>query len=343
MPEGRIRWGLLSTARINKRVIPAIRASRRSELLAVASRCRERAKRCAEEWNIPRAYGSYEDLLADRDVDAVHISLPNSYHAEWSIKAAQSGKHILCEKPLALTPGDVDRMADAAQRNGVVLQEAAMYRYHPQTLRVQELVAEGAIGDLRLVRGVFTTTLAAQRDIRLEPDLGGGCLWDLGSYPVSFALAMLGAEPVQVAAWQVLGDSGVDLTFMGQMRFSVGTLAQFSCSFQAAPHWEADLVGSRGTIHLDFPWTHEKDETSHVRILRARGTSGAAFGDSKAHLEMEMLTYEDVDAYQCEVDAMVVSILDGDQPIMSLADSRSNIATLVALHESARESRLVTL
>jgi predicted dehydrogenase len=218
-----------------------------------------------------------------------------------------------------------------------------MYRYHPQTRKLRELVREGAIGDLRLVRGVFTTTLTAQRDIRLEPDLGGGCLWDLGSYPVSFALAIVGEKPVQVAGWRVLGDSGVDLTFMGQMRFATGTLAQFGCSFQSAPHWEADLVGSRGTIHLDYPWTHEKDETTHVRILRAKGTGDATYGDSQAHLERDVLTYEQINAYQCEVDAMVASILDGDQPVVSLADSRRYVATIVALHKSAREGRMVTL
>ena len=343
MPEGRIRWGLLSTARINARLIPAIRASRRSELLAVASRSEARARRCAEEWSIPRAYGSYEDLLADPDVDVVHVSVPNSFHSAWTIRAAESGKHILCEKPLALASEDVDRMADAARRSGVVLQEAAMYRYHPQTIKVQDLVARGAIGEVRLVRGVFTVTLVAQSDIRLEPDLGGGSLWDLGGYPVSFIRAMVGAEPVEVAGWQVLGHSGVDLTFVGQMRFATGTLGQFSCSFQGAPHWEAELIGSRGMIQLDFPWAHEKDEPSHVHILRVGGASEAAFGDSRAHFAAEALTYEGIDAYQCEVDAIVASILDGAPPVVSLADSRGNIATLVSLDRSSREGRAVTL
>ena len=343
MAERRVRWGLLSTARINARFIPAIHASKRSELLAIASRSKEKAAQNARAWSIPRAYGSYEGLLADPDIDAVHVSLPNSYHAAWTIKAAKSGKHVLCEKPLALTPEDADRMAAAAHRNGIVLQEAAMFRYHPQTLKVQEIVAGGGIGELRLVRGVLTTTTTAQHDIRLQPELGGGCLWDLGSYPVSFIRAVVGAEPVEVVGWQVLGDTGVDLTFAGQMRFATGALGQFSCSFQGAPHWEAELIGTHGMILLNFPWTHATGVASHVRVLRAGASTDAAFGDSKGHLEEETLVYQGIDAYQCEVDAMVASILDGARPVLSLADSRGNIATLVSLYQSAREGTAVGL
>lgn len=346
MAEKRVRWGLLSTAWINERLIPVIRESKRSELLAVASRGIEKAERYAREWDIPRAYGYYEDLLADPDIDVVYIPLPNSLHAEWSIKSAEAGKHLLCEKPLALTPEEVDRMAVAARRNGVILQEAAMYRFHPHTLKVQKLIAQGAIGDVRLIRGVFTTTLDKKRFwIRLEPSLGGGSLWDLGSYPVSFIRAVLGEEPVEVGGWQVLADSGVDLSFIGQMRFATGALAQFNCSFETAPHSEAEVIGSQGMIHLDHPWQHDVGKPSHVRILSMDRavTDTEALRDSTAHLVAETLTDEDHNAYQCEVDAMVASILDGDSPIISPADSRGNIATLVALYKSAREGELAAL
>ena len=343
MIEQRVRWGLLSTARINERLIPAIRQSDRSELIAVASRSQEKAKDYASKRNIPRAYGRYEDFLADADIDAVYISLPNAHHAEWSIKCADAGKHILCEKPIALTPEDVDRMADAAENNGVTLQEAAMYRFHPQTGKLIEMVAQGAIGDLRVIQGNFGFTLANRPDIRLNPSLGGGSLWDIGSYPVSFARAIMRAEPVEVIGWQVLGDDEVDLTFCGQMRFSVGTLAQFSSSFQTMPHSEAELIGSQGTIHLDLPWLNLLGETAHVRILRGGSTETDTFGDSRDDLAAETLTYENCQAYFNEVEAMVATILDGAPPTISLEDSRGNIATLVALYRSARENKMVKL
>lgn len=342
MTEKRLRWGLLSTARINERLIPAIRKLERSELLAVASRDKKKAEQYAGEWTIPRAYDSYEALLADPDIDVVYIPLPNSYHAEWSIKSAEAGKHILCEKPLALTPEEVDRMADAAERNGVLLQEAAMYRFHPQTLQVRDLIAQGVIGELRLIRAIFSVVLGKTRDIRFEPDLGGGSLWDLGSYPVSFSRAMVRAEPDEVFGWQVSDESGVDLTFMGQMRFPGDTLAQFSCSFRAVPNFEAELIGTRGLIHLSLPWLNRLGETAQVRILRAESGARETFGDSRDHLREEILSYEKVDAYQHEVDAMVGSILDGSDPIISLSESRGNVATLVALYTSARENRPVS-
>jgi predicted dehydrogenase len=209
MSQRSVRWGLLSTARINERLIPVLRGSARSELLGVASSGGpEKAARYASEWNIPRAYGSYEALLADPEVDAVYISLPNALHRPWVVKTAEAGKHILCEKPLALTATDVDVMAEAARRNGVVLQEAVMMRYHPQTLHVQQRVAAGAIGEVRLIRGVFTFTLARPGDIRLDPALGGGSIWDVGSYPVNFMRTMLRANPVEVHGWQISGEGG---------------------------------------------------------------------------------------------------------------------------------------
>lgn len=345
MSQRVIRWGLVSTARINERLIPAIRGAARCELLAVASSGgQEKAARYASEWNIPRAYGSYEALLADPEVDAVYISLPNALHTSWVVKSAEAGKHILCEKPLTLTATDVDQMAEAARHNRVVLQEAVMMRYHPQTLQLQQRVAEGAIGDVRLIRGIFTFTLARPGDIRLDPALGGGSIWDLGSYPVSFMRAMLRVNPVEVQGWQVSGEGGVDLSFAGQMRFASGALTQFFSSFQAVAQTEVDLIGSAGTIHLDLPYLTKVGVTSRVRICRAVGSrSVGTFGDALPQFEEETLTYENVNAYQDEVEAMVACILDGAGPVVSLADSRGNVATLEALCASAREDRPVRL
>ena len=188
MSDKRARWGLLSTARINERLIPCLKRSERSELIAVASRSRVTADRYAEEHGISKAYGSYDEMLADPAIDVVYISLPNGLHTEWSLRCAEAGKHVLCEKPLALSVEEVDRLLEAAGRCGVTIQEATMMRFHAQTAYVRELIAQGAIGEVRMGRGLFTFTLERPGDIRLDPAMGGGSVWDLGSYCVSFAV-----------------------------------------------------------------------------------------------------------------------------------------------------------
>ncbi len=340
MASGKLRWGLLSTARINERLIPAIRATESCELVAVGtSGGQDRADRYAAAWNIPRAHGSYEALLADSEVDVVYIGVPNALHAQWTVRAADAGKHILCEKPLATNTADVDRMAEAARRSGVVLQEAVMMRYHPQTRDVQRLVAEGAIGVVRLIRGVFTFTLDRPGDVRLDAGLGGGSLWDLASYPVSFMRTMLQAEPIEVHGWRVSSESGVDLSFSGQMRFTSGALAQFFSSFQAVPHADVDLIGSEGKMHLELPFLNKIGVSAHVYVTRAVGSrTQGTFSDSAA-VTRETLTYEDVNAYQDEVEAMAACVLEGAAPVVPLAESRGNVAALEGLSRSAREGR----
>ena len=342
MVEKQACWGLLSTARINERLIPAIRASDRSTLLAVASRSKERAQAYAKQWNIPYAYGTYEQILADSAINLVYLSLPNHLHAEWAIKCAEAGKHILCEKPIALTTNEVDCMAQAAEKNGVIIQEAAMMRFHPQTRYLRELVAKGTIGDVRLIRGVFAFTLDNPGDIRLNTDMGGGSLWDLGSYCVSFARTVLQAEPVEVSAYQVSGDTGVDMSFSTQMQFPTDTLVQFFCSFQSFAHIEADFLGTEGRIHADIPWANHIGASARVQITRSGNAAGTStFSDSIEGDTTETKRYANMNAYQCEVNSMVESILDGAEPVISLTDSRSNVATIVALHESARMGKPV--
>jgi xylose dehydrogenase (NAD/NADP) len=327
---------MLSTARINERLIPAIRESQRSDLLGVASRTQAKAHEYAAESGIPRAYGSYEEMLADPEIDAIYISLPNSLHEDWSIKCARAGKHVLCEKPLALTADAVDRMAAAALQSGVVLQEAAMYRYHPQARMLQELVAVGSIGELRLIQSLFTFTLKDLEDVRFDPSLGGGSLWDLGSYQVSFARFVTRANPVEVAAWQVSSDRGVDLTFVGQMRFPSGVVAQFSCSFQSAAHWNLELIGSTGRISLDIPWTHRPADTSHVHLYGESAAATAVFSDAALDL-VETFEFAGRSAYHFEIEAMEAAVLDNAAPVISLNDSRDNVATLEALYAAARD------
>ncbi len=342
MAGKKLRWGLMSTARINERLIVPMGASERSELVAVASRSKQTGDRYAEEWKIPRAHVGYDSLLADPEVDAVYISLPNSMHAEWCVKSAQQGKHVLCEKPMALSAEEADSIAEAARGNGVLVQEAAMYRYHEQTRQVCEWVANGEIGEIRVIQGFFGFTLDQEGDIRFAPSLGGGSLWDVGSYPVSFARTVIGADPVEVEAQQVLSDSGVDLTFAGQMRFPSGALAQIASSFQVTPYWNAAVIGSKGRILLDHPWLNRIGETAHLTILREGEADGETFGDSAAGIE-ETITYEKPNAYRCELEAVEASVLDGGEPVISLADSRGNAATLAALLRSARENRPVRL
>jgi predicted dehydrogenase len=327
MTDKPLRWGLISTAGINRALIPAVRASARSALVAVASRDLDRAQGYARQRDIPRVHGSYEDLLADPEVDVVYNPLPNSLHCEWTVKAAEAGKHILCEKPLAVTVEEVDRMIEAATRSNVVLFEAYMYRHHPQTLRVQKLVRQGAIGQVRLVHAVFSYTLNRPGDVRLDPNLGGGSLWDVGCYPVSFAQAVTGSAPAEVFGWQKLGNSGVDMTFAGQMRFADGVLAQFDSSFQAAFRARAEVIGSRGTLIVDHPWKPSLDGPAGIRLRR---------GDSETTVDVQ-----DVDPYLCEVQAMENCVLDGADPVLALSDSRDIIATLTSLYESARMGHVV--
>jgi len=321
-----LRWGLLGTARINRMVIPPLRVSAGSRLLAVASRDGARAAAYAREWGIGRAHGSYQALLADPEIDAVYIPLPNHLHAEWTIRAARAGKHVLCEKPMALTLAEMDAMEAAARESGVVLAEAFMYRHHPQTLKVKELVDAGAVGSVRFVRGTFSFHLDRPDDARLRPEWGGGCLWDVGCYPLSFARFVLGMEPVEVTGSQVLGPSGIDETFVGQLVFPDGVLAQIDAGFREAYRTHFEIAGTEGGIVVRQPWRPEG-----LPILLTRGG------------ETEEISVGGEDRYLLEIEDLADCVRAGRAPRVSLAESRGNVATIVALLQSAREGRVVRL
>jgi xylose dehydrogenase (NAD/NADP) len=316
-----LKWGLLSTARINRRLIPAIRAAQRAELVAVASRSQERAESYATEWGIPRAHGGYQALLDDPGIDAVYISLPNSLHAEWSVRAAQAGKHVLCEKPLALNVEQCDQLMAAAQSSGVVAMEAVMYLHHPLLHKAREMVREGALGQVRLVRGAFSFYLDRPDDVRWEPDLGGGSLWDVGSYPVSFMRWMLG-EPEQVFGWQTLSQSGIDEAFGGLLRYGNGVLGIFDCGFRHPFRVQAEVIGESGTLIIERPYPI----SSESRIVLRRDQ------------EQEIISAPQADAYRCQVEALTAAALDGAALPIPLSSSRANVATLAALYQSAREN-----
>jgi len=322
-----LNWGLLSTARINRSLIPPLQVSKRSHLLAVGSRSQETADSYAKEKKIERAYGSYDALLADPDIDVIYNPLPNHLHAEWTIKAVEAGKHVLCEKPLALSVDEVDAIKAAAHKHGRVVAEAFMYRHHPQTLRVQEIVNNGSLGALKMVRGSFSFLLSNAGDVRLNPEWGGGSIWDVGCYPISYARTVVGDGPQEVFGWQVTGETGVDDTFVGQMRFRDDILAQFDSSFAIPFHAFVEIVGSEGTLSIPKPFKPDVNE----KIYLTRGD------------KTETITVKGQELYLGEVEDMADAILNGKDSLVSLDDSRENVAVIKALLESSHTGKAVKL
>jgi xylose dehydrogenase (NAD/NADP) len=322
-----LNWGLLSTARINRALIPPLQVSKRNHLLAVASRTQEAADKYAREHKISRAHGSYEALLSDPEIDVIYNSLPNHLHAEWTIKAVEAGKHVLCEKPIALRVDEVDAMQSAARKHDRVVMEAFMYRHHAQTLKVQELVKSGSIGALKLIRGSFSFVLARDGDVRLDPAMGGGSIWDVGCYPISYARSVVGENPLEVFGWQVTGPTGIDETFVGQMRFDHDVHAQFDCSFAIPFHSFMEIVGSQGTLSIPSPFKPETNE----KIYLTR--------DEKT----ETIKIKGQELYLGEVEDMADAILLGRDPRISLDDSRANVAVICGLLESARSGKPVSI
>ncbi len=320
-----LNWGLLSTARINRAVMPALQVSKRNHLLAVASRKQEAANKYAREQKISRAYGTYDALLADPEIDVIYNPLPNHLHAEWTIKAVEAGKHVLCEKPIALSVEEVDAMQAAARKHDRVVAEAFMYRHHAQTLKVQELVKNGSLGSLKLIRGSFSFVLTREGDVRLDPSMGGGSIWDVGCYPINYARTVVGEAPLEVFGWQVTGPTGIDETFVGQLRFDYDILAQFDCSFVIPLHSFMEIVGSEGTLNIPNPFKPEPDE----KIYLTRGD------------KTETIKIKGQELYLGEVEDMADAILLGRDPRISLDDSRANVAVISALLESARTGKLV--
>jgi D-xylose 1-dehydrogenase (NADP+, D-xylono-1,5-lactone-forming) len=322
-----LNWGLLSTAKINHALIGPLTSSKRTRLLAVASRSLASAESYAREWKIPRAHGSYEAMLADPEIDVVYNSLPNHLHAEWSIKALRAGKNVLCEKPFALTLAEVDAMTQAAQKTGKVLAEAFMYRHHAQTLMVKELVDSGVLGKIQLIKGAFTFSLTHEGDIRSKKETGGGSIWDIGCYPISYARMIVGADPVEVFGWQVENETGTDDSFYGQMRFANGVHAQFDSGFKSPLRSMIEIVGTEASLNIPHPFKPQK--TTEIYLSR---------GDKQ-----EKIKVRGGELYLGEVEDMCDAITHNGTPRISLADSRGNIATILALLESARLRKPVPL
>ena len=326
MPD-KIRWGLLSTANINKALINPIHQAERSELVAVASRDAGKAKAYAAEWNIPKAYGSYEALLAAPDIDVIYISLPNALHCEWTVKAAQAGKHVLCEKPITITLEELDQVERAASANRVTIFEAFMYLHHPQTRRAKALIQAGKIGQVQQINSWFHFYLPPERaeNIRLSAALSGGSLWDVGVYPNSMAITMAGAgAPVEVYADQIIGETGVDVAMRAQLKFGNGVAAQISSGFRTPFREAAYLVGDAGMITINQPWKPglEGKQDSQI-VLTSR--SGAE----------ETIVFPAIDPYLCEVQVMEACLLDGAEPVLPLSQSKAFLKCALAMVQSA--------
>ena len=322
-----LRWGLLSTARINNALIPPLRTSKRNKLLAVASRSQDKADGYAREKKIKRAHGSYEALLADPEIDVIYNPLPNHLHAEWTIKALEAGKHVLCEKPIALSLAEVDAIAAAAEKHARIVAEAFAYRSHPQTRKVKEIVESGRLGKVKLVRGSFTFVMTKPDDIRWDPAMGGGCLWDIGCYPLSFTRCVLAAEPLEVFAWQITSPSGIDEVFAGQLRFPGDIYFQLDCSFKVPSHEFMEIIGDEAALSIPRPFNSGVTKTLY--LTRDGKTS--------------QIAVKGPNAYHAEVEDFADTVLLGKPAAVSLADSRADTAALLALLESAKTGKPVKL
>jgi predicted dehydrogenase len=325
----KVRWGVLSTARIaTEKVIPGIRRSARGEVVAIASRDGDRARAAADELEIARSHGSYGDLLADPDVDAVYVPLPNHLHAEWSMRAVEAGKHVLCEKPLALSAADAGRMADAAAASGRLLMEAFMYRHHPSWVAVQEIVADGRIGRLKAVDSWFSYFLDDPANIRNVLEYGGGALYDIGCYSVSLSRLLFGTEPDEVSSAIVRDPvSGVDILTTGLMTFPDG-LASFTCATQVEPDQRVHVYGTDGRIEIEIPFNVPPDRPTRIFVTQG--------GDPPVAPATETLEFAPADPYACEADAFAEAVLAGRPAPVGPEDAIANLRVIERLFAAAR-------
>jgi D-xylose 1-dehydrogenase (NADP+, D-xylono-1,5-lactone-forming) len=314
-----LRWGILSTANITDKLLDS---GTDQEFVAVGSRDAARAEAHAREKGIARAHGSYEALLADPDVDAIYNPLPNALHVEWSIRALQAGKHVLCEKPLSRRPEDVDRAFDVAEREGRVLAEAFMWRHHPQVARARELLDGGAIGDLRIIRAHFAFVAADPEDIRLQPSLDGGGLMDVGCYCVSGCRTLAGAEPERAWAELVPGGHGVDVALAATLRFPGDVLAHFDCGVSYPGGSLLAAAGTEGSFALADPW-HGNDAV--IELRRADGS-------------VERVEAGPANSYALELADFEAAVRGERPPLLGRADALGQARTIAALYTSAERN-----
>jgi D-xylose 1-dehydrogenase (NADP+, D-xylono-1,5-lactone-forming) len=316
-----MRWGILGPGRISRSFLTGLAGSSTEHAVAVGSRDLGRAQAAAAEFGVDRAYGSYEELLADDRVEAVYIGTPNALHAPWSIAAARAGKHVLCEKPLGVSRAEAEAMFEAARDNGVWLMEAFMYRFHPRTRKLAELVAAGDIGAPTLVRSSFGFGLTDRGNVRLSAELAGGALMDVGCYPVNAARMLAGPVAAVSAAAR---RQDVDVTLAGVLDHAGGALSVISCSLVSGRHNVLQVIGSDGVIDVPVAFTPPRDQLS--TLIVTRGT------------ETEELTFEPVDQYTAEAEGFAACVAaghDADLPQMPLLESLDNATTIEELLAAA--------
>jgi predicted dehydrogenase len=317
----KLRWGIVGCARIARRgLIPGILGSRAGALEALASRDLATARSWAVEFGIPRAYGSYQELLDDPQIDAVYLPLPNELHRPWVFAAAEAGKHVLCEKPLARDVAEAQAMVDRCRQRRVVLMEAFMWRHQPRTAELRRLVANGAIGELRLFRSAFSFAIEPG-DWRLDPARGGGSLFDIGCYGVNAARLFTGLEPDAVRSLARFGPTGVDLSLTAELRFPNGVLALVDCSFEQARRCSYDLVGTRGVIEVPDAYI-------------PRGPSIARLGADGGAVEQRV--FDDCNQYAALVDAFTAAVLDGQGLLDPAEDGLAQMKVMDAVLTAAR-------
>jgi xylose dehydrogenase (NAD/NADP) len=321
-----VAWGLLSTARINGQILAAAAESDEAEIVAVASRDRSRAEAYSRKHGIPRAHGSYEELLADPAVDAIYNPLPNSLHVPWTLRALEAGKHVLCEKPFSRRAADVEEAFALADRQGRVLSEAFMYRHHPQTKRAADLVRKGAVGRLRAIHGVFSFGLTDRTNIRLDAELDGGALMDVGVYCVNGS-RLLGGEPERVYGEQTVIETGVDIAFHGTMRFPGEVVSQFEASFAAPIRQRLEAIGEEGALVVEAPW--RVDWGGDVLLTR----------DGR----VERIEIPPGNSYRLELDDMAAAIRGEKKPLLGREDAVGQARSIEALYRSADEGLALEL
>ena len=320
MSDRVVRWGVLSTANINKKVVPATQAAARCEVVAIGSRDRARAEAAASEFGIARAHGSYEEVLADPEVDAVYNPLPNDLHERWTIAAAEAGKHVLCEKPLAMNAEEAERMVEACASAGVVLMEAFMYRLHPSWESVRELVSSGRIGELRSVQSWFSYYNDDPANIRNIAEAGGGALYDIGCYAVNLSRMLFGAEPSRIRASMTFDESmGVDVLTTALLEFDRG-VATFTVTTRAETDQRVHVYGTEGRISVGIPFNIPPDRPTEVFL-----TSG---GDPPVAPDTETLRFDTADPYTVQAERFARAVLDGEPVPIPVEDAVGNMQAI---------------
>jgi predicted dehydrogenase len=323
MNGGVVRWGILSTANIGvRKVIPATQKAERCEVVAIASRDGERAARTAAELGIPRAHEGYDSLLSDPDVDAVYIPLPNSEHAAWTIAAARAGKHVLCEKPLAMTAAEAEEMVRACANEGVLLMEAFMYRLHPSWEAARDLVASGRIGRVRAVQSWFSYFNDDPGNIRNVPELGGGALYDIGCYCINLSRMLFGGEPTGIEASVTHDATGTDVLTSAILAFD-DDVAVFTCSTRAEPDQRVHIYGTEGRISIGIPFNIPPDRPAQITV-----TAG---GDPPVSPDSETLTFAAADEYTIQAERFANAVLDGRPLAIPPEDAIGNLRVIDAI------------